>query len=96
MALTEREIKARLGRRNRHIKGVRVSPQLPEVTMTGTPARSHQLRFGLGDYWFVCYPNVTWRPTDADLKPVQDWVDKNPVTDGIELSPEKPKTPTKK
>lgn len=84
--MNEREILERLGKRNRKDEnGNPVNLQIPLYTMTGTRATSNQIRKGLGRYWFVCYPDNTYRPSDEELKPFKDYVAKATVTDGIPL-----------
>jgi hypothetical protein len=90
--MNERDILARLGKRNRQVNGEPTKPQLPELTLTGTPARTNHIRKGLGAFWFVCYPNRTYRPTEDDLKVFRDYIEKHPVKDGISTTNSKSKT----
>ena len=84
--LTERDIVERLGTRNRHDGSKeknRVNAKTPLRAVTGEIANSNMIRKGLGRYWFVVYPHNTYRPTDDELKPFQDYVAKATVADGI-------------
>ena len=72
--LTDRELKQRLGIRPYDTEGHALGWVLPQYTINGAVARSGQTMKGLGKGHFVCLPNSSYRPTEAELKPFRDYI----------------------
>lgn len=85
--MIERDIKLRLGTRNRNDSAM---VTLPMQAIDGTPADGGMNRRGLGRYWFVVLPHSGYIPTDEELAPFLAHIDKQGIPDNAN-KPDVPK-----